>query len=103
MTTTEFLTLIGAPWKSFHDHPDANVAKDVCDIRSAAKDPHWSGREVTQVYGCSSPYGDVKAMQRARRDLIERAPDLYAYVAAKAAQGDAEAKKLIGEISGDGI
>lgn len=99
MTPTEFLTLIGAPWAAYHDHPDEDTARDAAYIRSRRRAEHGY-TDITCVFGCDYPGKDGEA-QRARRDLIAAAPRLYAYVASMAATGDTEAKMILREIHGN--
>lgn len=99
MKPAAFLKLIGAPWAAYHDHPDAATAADMASIRTAGSARHY--RDVCDVYGCDSQFEDFRAQQRARRDLIAASPDLYAYAAAMAAQGDTQAKMLLQRIHGE--
>lgn len=98
MKPNEFLKLIDAPWSAYHDHPDPETAASLASIR-----PTGAGccNEVASVYLCDYDADGIGAMQRARRDLITAAPDLYAYVATMAATGDTQAKLLLRSIHGE--
>lgn len=99
MTTpnpSDFLTLIGAPWSAYHDHPDAETARDVASIRPAMLKRHE--RDVCDLYGCDSAYDHIRARQRARRDLIVQAPRMYEFIARLATTGDTEAKLILQQI-----
>lgn len=102
MQPSEFLSLIGAPWAAYHDHPNPETARDMAQIRPQGNARHIA--DVCEIYGCTFEYdGDdtIGRAQRARRDLIAKAPDLYAYMARMAETGDTEARMLLKSIHGE--
>lgn len=102
MDSNAFLKLIGAPWAAFHDHPDANTAASLAEIRPM--DSWGSIDVVARIGGCNWPedgYSPTGATQRARRDLLANAWRLYGYAANMAATGDTEAKLILRQIHGD--
>lgn len=96
-TPTEFLKLIGTPWAAYHDHPNPETAASVATIRPVGDERLYN--EVCDIYGCNSRYnGD---QQRARRDLIAMAPELYLFAVGMAASGDTQARMLLQKIHGE--
>lgn len=102
MKSADFLKLIGATWEAFHDHPDADTAACLAQIRSVGGIHDTTG--VCQVTGCNWDEFDTApngSSQRARRDLIVQAPRMYQYIASMAETGDTEAKMILRQIHGD--
>ena len=87
MNPTEFLKLIGAPWMQ---------SDSGCDFVRTTSD----GKPVASVYPENQECIQDET-GKARTQIIAAAPDLYAYAAAMAAQGDTQAKMLLQRIHGD--
>lgn len=97
MKTQDFLGLVGAPWAACNDHPDPETAAAIAFIRTAGSG--YSENEIACIYNVDSEY--CGAMRSAARDLIVKAPVMYAYVAKMAETGDTEAKMLLKAIHGE--